>query len=145
MVRLDEIPKSKPRVDLETTEKSLELLAIDEKIISALVDSKTGEIVKNGGLQIEYINRENEQLTQKYSSAFGDMLETSLEELGYDSTEPLKTTWHRYEKQTPELKGLKQKGKTIYPRFFPMEKLESAITPETAKAKRLNPFNLKTK
>lgn len=105
---MDSIPEEKPRVDLNQIPKENVLIAISEKMVEA-TDKKTG------GLVITFKQKDEKELTQKYSKMSGSVLKEALETLGINDTEELQKNWYRY-----TLTNMR----SGYPRYIPTEKVE---------------------
>jgi hypothetical protein len=107
MVKLSEIPKEKPRLELATLPPENELKAVKEEMREA----KEG---KTGGLVITYVNREGKEFPQKYGSMAGAALVAALEKMNLGDTTDLQKNWYHY---------VMTSFRAGYPRYIPDKKV----------------------
>ncbi len=110
LVRLEEIPQEKDRVDLSQLPFTAQLIAVSEE----MVQPETG---KTGGLLIRYKmlsdgDFKDMDFPQKYSAMSGTVLYQALNKLGLKDTIDLQTTVCEY-KLTPMRTG--------FPRYIPVK------------------------
>jgi len=110
MVKIDEIPKEKPRLDLAELPQEVTLMAISEK----MQEEQSG---KTGGLVITYALQDGREFTQKYSKVSGAELIAAMKKLHLKDTTELQGTYYHY-KLTPMRIG--------FPRMIPVSKAKEA-------------------
>jgi hypothetical protein len=102
-----DLPKPKPRADLESAPPEQDLIAVSEEM-------KTDKRGKPDCLYIVFQQRDGKVLTQKYTDFHTDELLKALKELKLEDTTKLQENWYRY----------KQVGFSVgNPRYIPVKKL----------------------
>jgi len=102
-----DLPKEKPRVDLNTLPPEIELKATGE----AMQEAAQG---KTGGLVIAFATRDGQSFKQKYSAMHSQALIDALDQLKVKDTVDLQKSWYQY-KMTNFRMG--------FPRYIPVKKL----------------------
>jgi len=107
-MKLKDIPEEQDRVDLDNLPLENELRAISEKMADATED-------KTGGLIIEFKQRDEKRLTQKYGKMSAKKLKEALTKLGIEDTEELQQRFLKY-----KLVSMR----SGYPRYIPYAECE---------------------
>jgi hypothetical protein len=103
-MKLDEIPKEKPRVDLAALPETAVLHYVREEY-------REGQQGKTGGLVIWWETETGEQFPQKYSKIHGEALENGLKACGVTDTQALANYW---------IKAKKMSFRSGFPRMIPV-------------------------
>ncbi len=104
-MKINQIPKEEPRIDLEALPHENVLIAVEERMKEATEN-------KTGGLIIDFKQLDGKKFSMKYGKVAGAMLIEALQKLGYNDTEELAKSYHKYTLLS---------GRTGYARYIPTE------------------------